>query len=135
VISDVFALPYADGDSFKLFDAGSYSGSFTIEPATPGVGLFWDTSELTTSGILKVVSTAPAPGIASATRVGNNLVLAGSGGAPNGAYSVVTATDVTLPVASWTVVGTASFDGSGNFSFPTPISFSTPQRFYRIRVP
>jgi len=135
VVSDVFLVPYADGDVFKLFDAGSYSGSFIIEPATPGAGLFWDTSELNTSGTLKVVSTVPPPTITSVTQVGGNLVLAGSGGAPNGPYSVVTATDVALPVTSWSVLGSANFDGNGNFSYPTPISLSTPQRFYLIRVP
>jgi fibronectin-binding autotransporter adhesin len=41
----------AVGDAFKLFDAGSYSGSFAaISPAVPGAGLDWDTSTLATGG-------------------------------------------------------------------------------------
>lgn len=50
----------AVNDSFKLFDAAIYHGAFaTIVPATPGVGLAWDTSELASSGTLKI-----APGSA-----------------------------------------------------------------------
>jgi len=46
----------ADGDSFKLFDAATYSGAFTtIEPATPGPQLAWDTSGLTVDGTIRVV--------------------------------------------------------------------------------
>ena len=138
VISDVSAVAFADGDVFKLFDAGSYSGSFTIEPATPGAGLFWDASELTSSGALKVVSTPPPPVppvIASVTRNGNNLVLGGSGGTPNGPYTVLTSTNLALPLASWTVTGTANFDDAGNCSFSALAEPATSQRFYLLRVP
>jgi autotransporter-associated beta strand protein len=52
--------PLADGDSIKLFDAGTYQGAFAaITPASPGAGLRWDTSELTASGTLRV-ATGPA---------------------------------------------------------------------------
>jgi len=56
---------FAAGNSFKLFDAAAYSGSFSeITPATPGDGLSWDTSMLAVDGTLKVktaVSTEPPP--------------------------------------------------------------------------
>ncbi|MFT4061319.1 MAG: T9SS type A sorting domain-containing protein [Edaphocola sp.] len=46
---------YAAGDSFKLFDAAGYSGSFaTLEPTIPASGLLWDVSELATTGTLKI---------------------------------------------------------------------------------
>jgi hypothetical protein len=49
--------PLVAGDSFKLFNAGSYGGSFaSIVPASPGAGLVWNTSSLATSGTLSVVS-------------------------------------------------------------------------------
>ena len=49
----------AGGDAFKLFQAGSFNGSFAANslPAL-GVGLAWNTSSLS-SGILSVVQTAP----------------------------------------------------------------------------
>lgn len=50
---------YAIGDSFKLFDAASYTGSFSaITPATPGTGLAWDASQLDVDGTLKVVKSS-----------------------------------------------------------------------------
>ena len=47
----------AAGDAFKLFNASSYSGSFTITPAIPGSGLGWDTSTLASDGTLRIVAT------------------------------------------------------------------------------
>jgi hypothetical protein len=46
----------AAGNSFKLFSATNYTGSFSaIVPATPGAGLAWDTTQLTANGTLNVV--------------------------------------------------------------------------------
>ncbi|MEI8041072.1 MAG: autotransporter-associated beta strand repeat-containing protein [Verrucomicrobiota bacterium] len=42
------------GDSFHLFGAANYSGSFTIVPDKPGDGLSW----VLTNGVLSVISTA-----------------------------------------------------------------------------
>jgi len=47
----------ANGNSFKLFDAESYSGAFaSILPVTPGNGLVWDTSLLDSDGVLGVLA-------------------------------------------------------------------------------
>ncbi len=47
---------YAPGDSFKLFNASSYNGYFAaFSPATPGLGLLWDTNSLRVDGTLKVM--------------------------------------------------------------------------------
>ena len=47
----------AVGDSFKLFDAANYAGSFAaISPATPGIGITWDRSYLPVDGTLRVVA-------------------------------------------------------------------------------
>jgi autotransporter-associated beta strand protein len=47
----------AANDSFKLFDAAAYSGSFSaIVPATPGAGLVWDLSHLAVDGTVRVAS-------------------------------------------------------------------------------
>lgn len=131
-VSDDFSIAYADGDSFKLFSAGSYFGSFSsIEPASPGPGLFWDMSQLTVSGTLKVVST-PVPRITGTVKSGNNFVFGGSGGAPNASYSVLTSTNAALPLAQWAPVATNHFDASGNFSFTTAIA--KPQQYFILQV-
>jgi autotransporter-associated beta strand protein len=65
------------GNSFKLFGANSYAGSFaTITPATPGANLAWDTSSLNSSGILGVKPpTNPNPTNITASVSGGNLSL------------------------------------------------------------
>ena len=75
---------YQSGDTFDLFDAGSFSGSFTsISPSTPGTGLAWDTSNLTTDGTIAVVCTSittqPAnTNVCSGTPAGFSVAVNGS---------------------------------------------------------
>jgi fibronectin-binding autotransporter adhesin len=48
--------PYAPGQAFKLFHATSYSGTFAgLLPATPALGLLWDTNTLATDGTLRII--------------------------------------------------------------------------------
>jgi len=61
--------------------------------------------------------------------------LSGTGGVANANYLVVTSADVTLPMVSWGVLATSSFDSNGNFSFTNAISPGTQQLFYRLRAP
>jgi hypothetical protein len=45
-------------NTFKMFSASNYNGSFTaLSPTTPGTGLGWNTNTLTTDGILRVITT------------------------------------------------------------------------------
>jgi autotransporter-associated beta strand protein len=49
-------------DTFKLFNASSYSGAFAeVVPVGPVPGLLWDTSTLGTDGTLRVVATTVPP--------------------------------------------------------------------------
>ena len=49
----------AVNDSFTLFSAAAYSGSFaSISPATPGTGLAWNTNFLAVDGTLRVANVA-----------------------------------------------------------------------------
>ncbi|GAB6010605.1 autotransporter-associated beta strand repeat-containing protein [Viscerimonas tarda] len=48
---------FANGDAITILSATTYSGSFVgITPSTPGQDLIWDTTNLYTSGILRVAS-------------------------------------------------------------------------------
>jgi autotransporter-associated beta strand protein len=126
----------AANDSFKLFYAGAYQGTFaSLVPATPGPGLSWDTTSLATDGTLKVVGAAAPLEIAEVSLVGTNLVMSGSGGTPGSGFSVITHTNIVEPLSNWTVIGTGTFDVRGILSFTNAIVPGTPQRFYLIRVP
>jgi hypothetical protein len=81
------------------------------------------------------VASATRPFISSTVRSGNNLLVSGSGGTPNGSFSVLTNGNVAAPVAGWGTNTTGTFDGSGNFSVSLPISAANPRLFYLIQTP
>lgn len=126
--------PLAAGDSFKLLSFTSASGSFaSVVPATPGPGLKWVKSALNTSGTLSV-GVASRPAITGVATIGGNVVMSGTNGEPGNPYWVLSSTDVSLPIASWTPIATNYFDGSGNFNF-TNGAPTDPQRFYVLQNP
>lgn len=122
------------GDAIKLYDATTYAGSFaTILPATPGAGLSWDTSELATTGTLRV-SAGGAPALAgiSTLPTGNiSLTLDGTLGQP---YSVRASTNAALPLADWTVL-TNGLLPSVPFLYTDLTATNYPLRFYRTSSP
>lgn len=120
-------------DTLPILNAGSFASiAFaTIEPVGPGPGLLWDTSSLAIDGTLRIVG--PLTGTAVLSPSG--IVFSGTGGLPDSGYSVVTSTNITDPLASWTTAQTGSFDASGNFSVTNPITSGEPKRFFRLRVP
>ena len=131
---NISAKPLAAGDSFQVFNAATYSGSFAnITPATPGPGLTWDTSKLNSSGTIAVLGPGGSgPVIIGPTVSGGNLVFSGMGGTANGTYYVLTSSNLLSGV--WTRAATNSFDASGNFSVTNAISSNNPQLFYRVEV-
>ena len=52
----------------------------------------------------------------------------------DGALAIVTATDLSTPLSSWTVVLSDVFDGSGSYTTSIPIDVNTANRFYAIRA-
>ncbi|HTX20901.1 MAG TPA: hypothetical protein VMD27_03420, partial [Candidatus Aquilonibacter sp.] len=64
---------------------------------------------------------------------GNQLVLSGAGGKPNGTYYVLGSTNLALPLADWTAIATNAFDANGNFNFTNPMDASV-QEFFLIQV-
>ena len=112
--------------------AAAYAGTFAaIEPATPGTGLVWDTSELATTGTLKVApSAAPALTGVGLLPDGNfSLTLSGTLGQP---YSVRATTDLGLGI--WTVLTNGTIPVVP-FVFEDLTATNYPQRFYRTSTP
>ncbi|HSU52789.1 MAG TPA: glycosyl hydrolase 115 family protein [Candidatus Dormibacteraeota bacterium] len=66
---------------------------------------------------------------------GGNLALTGAGGAGNGVYYLLSATNVAMPFNTWSVIATNNFDISGAFSLSVPLAAASPQRFYVIKLP
>ena len=67
----------ASTDTFKLFSASNYTGSFSaVLPAVPAAGLGWDTSTLATDGTLRLIATVNlTPTNITAALAGNQLTL------------------------------------------------------------
>lgn len=126
---NISGSPLAAGNSFQVFSAANYSGTFTsITPATPGAGLAWNTNQLTSGVISVVTSGSSGPIISSTEASGGNLIFSGTGGTALGTYYVLTATNITGP---WNPIATNSYDASGNFSVTNRITAAVPQQFYR----
>lgn len=135
-LTNTSASPFAVGNSFQLFSATNYNGAFTsVVPATPGAGLAWNTNNLSTSGILTVVSSGVLqPGISSISLSGTNLIISGTNGTAGGQYNLLETTNLTLPLASWTVLPTNTFPAQ-IFSITNVVNPHAPQSYFMIRVP
>ncbi|HTX21138.1 MAG TPA: NPCBM/NEW2 domain-containing protein [Candidatus Aquilonibacter sp.] len=135
VITNLGAVPFAAGDSFKLFNAIGYAGAFTnIVPAIPAVNLAWNTNNLS-SGILSIMSSStPPPKFENMAANGNNFIFSGTNGVPNWTYYVLASTNLDLPLTDWTIVSTNAFDGGGNFNFTNLQNPMSPQTFYLLKL-
>ena len=134
LIGVVPSAPLAGGDSFKLFDATTYVGSFSeIIPAVPGAGLEWDTNSLPVDGTLKVVSKG-APGITAVKLLPDGNVSLTLNGNIGQAYSVHVSTNVLKALANWTVLSSGTIP-SVPFVYNDLTATNFPQRFYIISSP
>jgi autotransporter-associated beta strand protein len=134
IVTNTGGTALAAGDSFQLFSAGSYSGSFasvTLPALAPELG--WNTSSLNSVGLLSVISIVPQ--FNSVSVRGDNLVLQGTGGLPSGSYYVLGSTNLTLPLTNWTRLATNSYDANGNFNFTNVISPAMTQQFILLQLP
>jgi autotransporter-associated beta strand protein len=121
------------GQTFTLFSgAGATNASnFASIAGSPGAGLVFSF----TNGVLSVGSLVlPKPVINTVTASGGNLILQGTNGASSGTYSVLTATNLALPLASWTTNSTGMFTPGGTFSNAIPVA-TQGQRFFLIKQP
>jgi hypothetical protein len=135
-LANVSGAPLAAGNTFSIFSASSYSGSFTddIFPTTPGSGLAWDTTQLLSSGTISVVAAAGQPVLSGPFVSGTNFIFSGSNGPANQNFVVLTSTNLAAPLANWTPVLTNSFDNNGNFNVTNGINPAAGRGFYLLQV-
>ena len=82
--------------------------------------------------IFRIVLTPHFTGIAKGP--GGSVRLTGTG--PSGAsFRLLAATNVSLPIASWTSLTTSAFDTNGQFSFTDQGATTVNARFYRVSTP
>ena len=128
VVTNAGTSSLVAGSVFKLFNsAAPGAGNFTSVTILPaGSGTFNPaTGELTitSTGSMKL-----NPPIVST----GNLILTGTG-APNTGYTLLSSTNVTLPLSQWITNTTGTFDTSGTSSNAIPLS--STNRFFLLRQP
>lgn len=123
------------GDTFDLFD-GAGLGAATFTTLQLPNYIAWDTTSLGLTGIISVSGFLPGPTLSSISNDGVNVTLNGSNGAPNGAFTLLSSTNLALPLASWTTVTTGTFDGTGAINPPlvVPVDPAASQQFYLLKV-
>lgn len=121
------------GDTFTLFQSGSYSGAFaSITLPSLAFGLAWNTNSLT-NGVISVVSTIP-PIISSLTQLPDaNFQISGAG-LPGVNYQLLATTNLTPPII-WLPLTNQTADGSGAFQFLDWNATNFPQQFYQVTGP
>ena len=135
-LANVSGTPLASGNTFQVFNAGAYSGSFTggIIPTTPGSGLAWDTTQLLSSGTIKVVTGTSQPVLSKPFVSGTNFVFSGSNGPAGHNFVVLTTTNLATPVANWVPVLTNGFNPDGTFNVTNGIKSVAGPAFYLLQV-
>jgi hypothetical protein len=66
---------------------------------------------------------------------GNGALQFAFGDTQNSSFTVISATNLFLPLSNWTVVGTASNIAPELFEFTTQPATNEPQRYYTVRSP
>jgi hypothetical protein len=122
------------GDTFTLFQSGSYGGAFTSVTLPPlFAGLAWNTNSLAINGTISVISTV-SPTITAISQLPDaNFQISGNG-LPGVNYQLLTTTNLTLPIL-WLPLTNQTADGSGAFQFIDWNATNFPQQFYQVTGP
>ncbi len=131
-LSFPLALPEAFTTDLK---AGGEVGLYLTAIAA-GIGFTVDSRSFGTTNDRPFleISALPRPGIFAINWSGANLVLGVANGVAGGMYSVLTATNLAMPVNQWTAVATATPRGSGNFTATVTNASTAPQQFFILQA-
>jgi autotransporter-associated beta strand protein len=123
----------SSADPYPNLALGTTPAGYTVGNG----GLLVDnTANLTIDVILSSAAPSTNASILSVTLSGTNLVIHGTNnnGGQNFRYAVLTSTNLTLPLSSWTSLGTNQFKSDGTFDYTNAIVPSQPKAFFDIQV-
>lgn len=118
-----------DSQTFRLFNATNYVGSFSAFNLPPGYQ--WDTSQLITNGTLRLVGSAPILTELLPIAYANGTVFIRFQSAAARQYAIESTGSLQPPV-HWVQSGFQAGTG-GIVSIPFKVPANSPQRFFRIR--
>jgi rhamnogalacturonan endolyase len=133
-VTDLGIGTLTSGDSFKVFNAGVYSGAFTDFVLPPlGSNLAWKTSTLSGSGVISVVPLSPPPAIGKVRIEGSNVIFSGTNAPDAWTYYILSSTNLSLPLTNWTRIATNQTDGNGNYAVTNSVNPNLPQIFLILK--
>ena len=123
--------PLHAGDTFTLFQ-GTLAGAFG-QVVLPNYYTF-DTSQLAVNGTITVTSyTPPVMKTDFSTFSSGTITFNITGGIAGNPVSVLTTTNIALPLTNWTAATAGNFDGSGDFTAPVTVDpANSPNQFYMM---
>jgi hypothetical protein len=125
--------PLVVSNAFQLFTAGSVSASFaSVTLPTPPAGTSWNTNNLSTSGVIQLVTLPPTPPQILPIAVNGNGFNLQVATQPGVNYVLQVTSSMTDPI-TWTNVSTNLGDGN-MLSLPITIDPTAGQNFYRFMV-
>jgi glucuronoarabinoxylan endo-1,4-beta-xylanase len=117
---------------FMIPTVTSSNLSMVQQPAIPvASGNF--TATLPAESTTTFVSVSP-PNLVNTLQTNGTFQSSFTGLAPL-QYAVLAATNLSLPMSNWTVVGSATNIGNNNYTFKVPVANNQPALFYRVQVP
>ena len=122
-----------NGNAFPLLTYGSETGAFN--PLTLPSWINWQTNYGPSTFTLSVVNLNGRPVVAAAKVPAPGQFSFQFTGNPNGSYSILATTNLILPLADWTVLGSATLISGDLFQYVDTHATNYPQRFYQLRVP
>ncbi len=120
-------LPVLVSGTVDTMLPGNYPLAYTVPNAFGGVG--------TIARTVVVASPPPAPNLGSVTMLGTGAFQFNFTNAAPNHFTVLAATNATLPLNQWSVLGAATQIAPGMFQFTDPQATNFPQRFYQVRSP
>jgi hypothetical protein len=129
-------MDYTNGNNQQWTLVANSSGYYSL--INIGSGKMMEVSNNSTNNLAPIDQWSSAnttfPLINTASLLGTNIALRGLTGVPGIAYSLLTSTDITVPVSNWTSVATVTFDKNGNFASTNGIAPGSPQQFFRLQL-
>lgn len=132
-VSAVSAYPA----QFALISYGGLGGAYDFElgnlPSAYQGHLSNNVDNATIDLVLTSGPTATQPVIGNLVSAGGNWVINGNNGSPGGLFALLSSTNLTAALASWTIETNGIFDSTGNFSVERPASAASA-KYYTLKL-
>ena len=127
------APTYSSGAATQIFVltdgsilARNSGGAFYVRVgSSAGLGSYWE---------LLVIATQPSV-LKNLTWLGNGAFQFNFTNQPGASFTVLTSTNVTLPLSNWTVLGSPVEGPAGQYQFTDTQATNSRQRFYSVKSP